>query len=366
MSAFLARCGALEVIVTERSRGAAEFELIDRIRARAGQRDDVILGIGDDAAVLQVPAGKQLVVATDTLNAGVHFPIDTAPADIGWKALAVNLSDLAAMGAQPAWCTLSLSLPHADPAWLDAFLDGFLGLTALHHIALVGGDTTRGPLSIGVTVHGFVAPGRVLRRDAAQVGDEVWVSGTLGDAAGALALLLALQAGGGPGENVSFPADAAATASPQPFSREPERALQALRPRLDRPTPRVATGLALVGLAHAAIDLSDGLLADLGHICRASAVAAELQLDALPASPALRAAFEASRRHALQTAGGDDYELCFTAPVPARAAIERVARDTGVALTRIGRIVAGDGVGVLDGHGDRWQPARAGYVHFGD
>ncbi|MBW3550458.1 MAG: thiamine-phosphate kinase, partial [Proteobacteria bacterium] len=163
-----------------------EFELIDRIRRRALQRSDVILGIGDDAAVLQVPLGKHLVAATDTLNAGVHFPEATAPADIGWKALAVNLSDLAAMGAEPAWCTLSLSLPSSDAAWLDGFLDGFLELAEQHRVALVGGDTTRGPLSICVTAHGLVEPGRALRRDGARPGDDVWVSGTLGDAAAAL------------------------------------------------------------------------------------------------------------------------------------------------------------------------------------
>src|SRR5690606_18031178 len=146
---------------------------------------DVVLGIGDDAALLRVPPGQWLVVATDTLNAGVHFPLDTAPADIGWKALAVNLSDVAAMGAAPAWCTLSLSLPEGDTAWVDAFLDGFLELAALHKVALVGGDTTRGPLSVCVTVHGLVGEGAALRRDGARAGDDVWVSGTLGDAAGA-------------------------------------------------------------------------------------------------------------------------------------------------------------------------------------
>jgi thiamine-monophosphate kinase len=348
--AFVARCRALEDIVTDSSRGVAEFDLIDRIRARVPQRGDVILGIGDDAALLQVPVGKQLAIATDTLNAGVHFPRDTAPADIGWKALAVNLSDLAAMGAQPAWCTLSLSLPAADADWVDGFLDGFLGLASRHDVALVGGDTTRGPLSIGVTVHGFVDPGHSLRRGAAKVGDEVWVSGTLGDAAGALRLLLPLPAA------IQTPAQ----------TELPAAILHALRLRLDRPTPRVATGLALVGVAHAAIDLSDGLLADLAHVCRASAVAAELQLEALPASPALRDAFAPAQRHALQAAGGDDYELCFTAPATARAAIDAIARDTGVALTRIGAIVAGEGIRVFDDRGDLWQPARSGYVHFAD
>jgi thiamine-monophosphate kinase len=153
----------------------SEFDLIARIRARVALRDDVVLGIGDDAALLQVPAGQQLVIAMDTLNAGVHFPEDTAPADIGWKALAVNLSDLAAMGAEPAWCTLSLSMPAADVAFLDGFLDGFLALARQHDVALIGGDTTRGPLSICVTVHGFVEAGTALRRDAARVGDDIWV-----------------------------------------------------------------------------------------------------------------------------------------------------------------------------------------------
>ncbi|NLA69341.1 MAG: thiamine-phosphate kinase, partial [Gammaproteobacteria bacterium] len=165
----------------------AEFELIDLVRGRAAHpRDDVVLGIGDDAAVLQPPPGMQLVVAMDTLNDGVHFPAGTDAAHVGWKALAVNLSDLAAMGAEPAWCTLSLSLPDGDPAWVQGFLDGFLSLAALHRVALVGGDTTRGPLSVSVTVHGLVDPGRALRRDGARVGDAVWVSGTLGGAAAAL------------------------------------------------------------------------------------------------------------------------------------------------------------------------------------
>jgi thiamine-monophosphate kinase len=314
---------------------SGEFQLIDRIRARATTRDDVVLGIGDDAAVLQVPPGKQLVVATDTLNTGVHFPADTLPVDIGWKALAVNLSDLAAMGAEPAWCTLSLSLPHGDAAWVDAFLDGFLALASPHRVALVGGDTTRGPLSVCVTVHGFVDPGRALRRDAAQVGDDVWVSGTLGDAAAALAQWRS-----------------GATIEPS------------LRARLDRPTPRVAAGLALAGVAHACVDLSDGLLADLGHICRASGVGAQVELAALPTSGALRNAFEGSARHSLQATVGDDYELCFTAPSQARIAIDRVAVDTDTALTRIGRIVAGDGVQALTDDGRPWVPGHEGFVHF--
>ena len=176
-----------------------EFDLIARIRQRAAARGDVVLGIGDDCALLLPPPGMQLAVTMDALNVGVHFPPETAPADIGWKALAVNLSDLAAMGAQPAWGTLSLSLPQGDPGFVDAFFDGFFALAAQHGFALVGGDTTRGPLSIAITAHGLVEPGQALRRDGARVGDEVWVSGTLGDAAGALRQWQEGKGGGGGG-----------------------------------------------------------------------------------------------------------------------------------------------------------------------
>ncbi|MDQ2703004.1 MAG: thiamine-phosphate kinase [Pseudomonadota bacterium] len=313
-----------------------EFALIERIRRRAGARCDVVLGIGDDAALLRVPTGKLLAVATDTLNADIHFPGDTAAADIGWKSLAVNLSDLAAMGAQPAWATLSLSLPHADEAWLDGFLDGFLDLAAQHDVALVGGDTTRGPLSVCVTVHGFVDGAAALRRDGAREGDDVWASGTLGDAAAAL---VQWRAGGG-------------------SDRE-------LRARLDRPAPRVALGCALAGVAHAAIDLSDGLLADLGHVCAASGVGAEVDLATLPASPMLRERFDEAARATLQSTGGDDYELCFTAPAARRDAVAALARDLGIEVTRVGRIVAGAGVRASSGDGRAWEPGRTGYTHFG-
>lgn len=321
----------------------AEFDLIARIRARAGGRDDVVLGIGDDAALLAPPPGRQLVVAMDMLNEGVHFPQGTTPADLGWKALAVNLSDLAAMGAEPAWCTLALSLPCADAAWIDAFLDGFRGLAARHGVALVGGDTTRGPLSACVTVHGFVAPGTALRRDAARIGDDVWVSGTLGDAAAALSRLSADDA---------------------PPGSEAAHASAALRTRLDRPTPRVELGRALVGVARACIDVSDGLLADLGHVCRASGVGARLDLATLPASIALRALFDAASRAPLQCAGGDDYELCFTAPEAARDNVLHAAQMARTPVTRIGRVVEGEGVVVVDASGMPWQPPRVGYVHF--
>lgn len=307
-----------------------EFDLIARIRARAALRGDVVLGIGDDCALLAPPPGMQLAVTMDTLNAGVHFPPETAPADIGWKALAVSLSDLAAMGADPAWCTLSLSLPEASEDFIDGFSDGFLSLAQQHDVALIGGDTTRGPLSISVTAHGLIEPDSALRRAGAQVGDAIWVSGTLGDAAGALRQW---QQGG-----VMPPT---------------------LRDRLDRPTPRVALGRALRGVASSCIDISDGLLADLSHICRASGVAAQLDAQALPSSEALRQAFDTATRLALQASGGDDYELCFTAPAAQRDVLHALSQTLNLPLTHIGEIVTGTGVccaGV--------DVAAAGYQHF--
>jgi len=317
-----------------------EFDLIARIRARAAGRADVLLGIGDDAALLQPPPGLALAVTMDTLNAGVHFPVDTAAWDVGWKALAVNLSDLAAMGAEPAWCTLSLSLPKADMAWLDGFLDGFLSLANEHRLALIGGDTTHGPLSISITAHGLVAPYTALRRDGARAGDDIWVTGTLGDAAAALAC----------------------------WQREVTCA-PALRARLGRPSPRVAAGRALVGLAHAAIDLSDGLAADLQHLCRASAVAARVWLPQLPTSPELSAlAVDPRTRWHWQVSGGDDYELCFTAPPDQREVLSARLAATGVPITRIGCIDAEPvaQVRLLDEQHALWQPERAGFVHFQD
>lgn len=377
-----------------------EFALIDRLRARVAARHaaaaaGVLLGIGDDAALLAPPpAGPDgrplaLAVSADTLNAGVHFPHATAPSAIGHKALAVNLSDLAAMGAAPAWCTLALSLPDGDAAWLDGFLDGFLALADAHGVALAGGDTTRGPLSITLTIAGHVPAGTALRRDGARAGDAVWVTGTLGDAAAGLALALALGDAG--------PADAAAAAVPAAAGGD--AALGAadaafLRGRLDRPTPRVAAGLALRGLASAALDLSDGLLADLGHLLAASGVGAELDADALPFSPALAAyvaarvqareraladgaagaaaaappsaqAAAAALRRGLQLAGGDDYELCFTAPAGADAAVRDALASTGVTATRVGRIVEAPGLRLRDADGRALAPpARAGWDHF--
>ncbi|MDO5506265.1 MAG: thiamine-phosphate kinase [Pseudoxanthomonas suwonensis] len=313
----------------------AEFDLIRRIQQRSGD-GALLLGIGDDAALIEPPPGQVLAVTSDTLNIGVHFPHDARPADIGWKALAVNLSDLAAMGATPAFCTVALSLPQADRAWLDGFLDGFLELAIRHGVVLAGGDTTRGPLSITVTAHGWVPAGQALRRDGARIGDDVWVTGTLGDATAALAQL---EAGG--------VADAA------------------LRARLDRPTPRIEAGLALRALAHACIDLSDGLLQDIGHVCRASGTAAEIALDALPASTAFLDRSTAETRHGEQATGGDDYELCFTAAPASEDAIHALAASLPLRITRVGSIVEGEGVLALLADGTPWQPPRSGYAHFG-
>ncbi|KAF1686047.1 thiamine-phosphate kinase [Pseudoxanthomonas broegbernensis] len=364
----------------------AEFDLVElirqRTRPRAGARGDIVLGIGDDAALLRMPAGHELVVTADTLNDGVHFPTGTAAADVGWKALAANLSDLASMGARPAWCTLSLSLPEADAAWVEAFLDGFLELAGAHGIALVGGDTTRGPLSIAVTAMGLVESGAALRRDRARAGDDVWVTGTLGDAAGALVLggylppppaaapdpagaahaisvIEATHAAAVPEAAGSMPPGQPATPSP----RAGREAAACLAARLARPTPRVEAGCRLLGLAHACVDVSDGLLADLGHLCERSGVGAELEIAALPASAALRAAF-GERRHALQLAGGDDYELCFTAPPSLRDAVLLALEQAGTEGARIGRVVPGAGVRARSEDGHAWLPPRTGYVHF--
>jgi len=317
----------------------AEFSLIERIAARTRARADVVLGIGDDAALLQPGAGEQLVVTADTLNSGVHFPAETPAYDIGWKTLAVNLSDLASMGARPSWCVLALSLPAADPAWVDAFADGFFALADAHDIVLIGGDTTRGPLSLSVTAMGQVAAGSALRRDGAQVGDDVWVSGTLGDAA------VALRAWQGGTLDVRTAAE--------------DAQVEALRLRLARPTPRIELGRALQGVAHAAVDISDGLLADLGHICERSAVGARLDPDRLPVSAAARARVGLAHAREAALRGGDDYELCFTAAAAQRGAIEAVAQRLALPLTRIGEVVKGQGVATGSD-----TPGPQGYEHF--
>lgn len=316
-----------------------EFRLIDRIRERTALvREDVRLGIGDDAALLQVPDGQILAAAIDTLVEGVHFPPGTAAQDIGWKALAVNLSDLAAMGAAPAWALLALTLPSAEVAFVDGLADGFARLAQAHGVALVGGDTTRGPLSVSVAVHGFVPSGQALIRAGACPGDAVLVTGTLGDAAGGLRL----AQGAAPLE----PADAHH---------------RFLLERLNRPTPRVRAGLALRSWASACIDVSDGLLADLGHLCAASGAGAELDAHDLPLSAPLCASFGETAARGFALSGGDDYELCFTVPAARVAEVRAALAAFGCATTRIGRIVEQPGVRV---HGAAVDPATRGWDHF--
>ncbi len=315
-----------------------EFDLIRQFFSDMDQAPDVLLGVGDDAAIVQPPAGEVLLLSTDTLVAGRHFPLETAAYDIGWKALAVNLSDLAAMGARPRWCLLALTLPEANTDFVAEFARGFKALAVQAGIALVGGDTTRGPLSITVTVMGSAPQGAALCRHGAQVGDLVYVSGTLGDAA----LGLALQQG------CELLADQALIS-------------HAVH-RLNRPEPRLALGLALRGLASSALDISDGLAQDLGHILRRSQLGAELALECLPLSPAVQ---QYSRAQALEwaLAGGDDYELCFTLPPMHREEVQARAQALGLAISSIGCVVAEPGLRLQD-QGRPVVLAHSGFQHF--
>jgi len=319
----------------------AEFELIQRYFASAsGTADDVVLGIGDDAALLQVPEGKQLVVTVDTLIEGVHFPPQTAAADIGWKALAVNLSDLAAMGAQPAWFTLALTLPVAAPDWLAAFSQGMFTLARQYGVMLVGGDTTRGPLSVTIQAMGWVEAGSALQRGGAQVEDGIYLTGTLGDAALGLAIVQG---------RLSLPA-----------------ALQhALLLRLNRPEPRIAEGRLLRGMAHCAIDVSDGLLADLQHMLATAKLGARLQLDQLPLSDAARQAVAGDPALLkLLLCGGDDYELCCcVSPQDVDRLMQQAAADD-LRFTRIGTVESETGLRCFDGNMQRLLQQEQGYQHF--
>jgi len=319
---------------------ASEFDLIARHFTRPAAPGQ--LGVGDDCALFTVPAGCQVATSTDLLLEGRHFFPDVDPAALGHKSLAVNLSDLAAMGARPLGCLLGLALPRADEAWIAPFARGFHDLAQAWQCPLIGGDTTRsgaGGLAISVTVFGAVNPDKVLRRDAAQPGDEVWVSGALGAADVAYRLL-----------DGQLPADAAR--------------LAAARAALEWPQPRVALGLALAGVARAAIDLSDGLLQDLGHILAASRVGAELRYADLPAAPVLDGLDEPVRRRAL-LGGGDVYELCFTAAPADHARVRAAAAQAGVPVAAVGRIVAGVGLAVLDAAGRPLPELPGGFDHFG-
>jgi thiamine-monophosphate kinase len=321
----------------------SEFELIRRYFVR-GERDAPGPGrgaspIGDDCALVAAPAGLALAITTDTLSEGTHFLPGTDARGLGHKALAVNLSDLAAMGADPRWFLLALALPDADEAWLAAFAAGMFALADAHRIELVGGDTTRGPRTITITAIGTLPPGYALRRDAALAGEDLWLSGATGEAALGLAHLRG---------RVKLPADLAA---------------QCVQ-RLEVPEPRVALGRRLRGVAGAAIDVSDGLLADVGHIAEQSKVAAEIDYEALPKAPALAACPDHALAADCLLGGGDDYELAFTAPAAKRAEVEGAGRAAGVAVTRIGRIVVGPTeVRVLAG-GKPLAAAHRGFDHF--
>jgi thiamine-monophosphate kinase len=316
----------------------SEFDLIARYFTRPAVPGVAVLGIGDDCALLQPKPGMQLAISSDMLVEGRHFFPAADALALGHKCLAVNLSDLAAMGALPLAFTLALALPAAQDAWLEPFSRGLLALADLHNCELIGGDTTKGPLTISITIFGEVPAGAALRRDAAKVGDDIWVSGTLGDARLALA-----------GYRNELTLDAADQ--------------QAAGERMHRPTPRIALGLALRGIAHAAIDISDGLSGDLGHILKRSGLGAVLDVDALPAGPVLQRQPQALQRR-FTLAGGDDYELCFTAPADQHDAVLCAAATAGIQVTRVGSIERATGLRFRDRDGAALNIAVSSFDHF--
>jgi thiamine-monophosphate kinase len=319
----------------------SEFDLIERYftpSSRSGRSSRADLGIGDDCALVTPSAGNQLAISSDMLVAGRHFFENVDPAALGYKSLAVNLSDLAAMGAAPLAFTLALALPTASEAWLEGFSRGLFRAADEYGCELIGGDTTRGPLTISITIFGEVTFGKALRRDAAEVGDDLWVSGSLGDAAAGLNALRGVLALPGPLRELAIS-------------------------RLETPTPRVGFGIALRDIANAAIDVSDGLLGDLGHILKRSGVGALVEVALLPLGPTLQ---DQPDSVAIPFAlnGGDDYELCFTAPVDRRDAVIAAAFKCGCAATRIGHITAQPGLVVLDRNGDHIATPPHSFDHF--
>lgn len=319
-----------------------EFDLIARHFTRA--TPGAVLGVGDDCALLAPTPGMQLAVSSDMLLEGRHFSPQDSPTGIGHKSLAVNLSDLAAMGATPRWATLSIALPEANDAWLTAFARGFFRMADLHGIELVGGDTTRGALTISITAIGEVPPGQALRRDGAQPDDDVWVSGVIGSAA----LALAYRQG-------------------HLFMEQVDAAK--VLPALYLPTPRVGLGIALRGIASSMIDISDGLLGDLGHILQrsqvgAAPIGARLEFASLPTLPVVQGYLHEKVARDCVLAGGDDYELCFTAPAAKRDAVIAAAEGAGVMVARIGHITAESGLTVVDADGLPMPFDHTGYDHF--
>lgn len=317
--------------------GADEFGLIDRLCQRIPvlQSDGGSLGPGDDAAVLNIPSGQQVVITSDTLNAGVHFLPGTAPPDIGYKSLAVNLSDLAAMGAQPRWISLNLSLPKDSDAgaWVDDFATGMAELAVEHDVRLIGGDLTSGPLSISITAFGLTPLASVVTRSGAQAGDGVFVTGHVGMAAAVLSLI-----------------------------RQGGTVPEAWRQRLLRPQPRVAAGLALRGIATGMIDISDGLLADLGHILQASGFGAVIERDRIPVNETLRQYSEFDWQWPLS--GGDDYELCFTAPPAASGQLAQLSNELDLPMTRIGEMTIERELVCLDEQDQPVTVTQTGWRHF--
>lgn len=317
-----------------------EFDLIARYFSRPVRR--AVLGVGDDCALVAPTPGQQLAISSDMLVEGRHFLSTVAPDALGHKALAVNLSDLAACGAAPLAFTLALALPWVDEAFLAGFSAGLYGLAEHHGIELVGGDTTAGPLTVCITVFGETEPGMALRRDGARVDDELWVSHAPGGGLGDARLALEVFRG-----RIALPAD--------DFVRA--------RRAMERPEPRVALGLALRGVAHSAIDLSDGLVGDLGHVLERSRVGARLQLVALPRSPVL-AAQPAELQRLCLLHGGDDYELLFSAAPDRRDAVQRAAREAGVAVSCIGAIEAEPGLRLVEPDGRVGRATGGGFDHF--
>jgi thiamine-monophosphate kinase len=311
-----------------------EFSLIRHYFAtQTTQRSDVTLGIGDDGAIIDIPSGYQLVITTDTLVAGVHFPVNTQPTDIGHKALAVNLSDLAAMGATPAWVTLALTMPSADRLWIGHFCTGLFRLADAHQVALIGGDLTRGPLSITIQAMGLIPTNQALKRSGAKPGDLIYVTGTLGDAGYALNHL-----------NKSIDVS--------------------LIERLNKPAPRVEIGKKLRRIATAAIDISDGLCADLSHILAASQVGARVNVDLLPLSKELLKATDRASALSLALGAGDDYELCFTVSADQQENLARLLTNTDCNHSYIGTITAEPGLVLHYDNHSLFQGAIHGYQHF--
>ncbi len=351
-----------------------EFELIERYFVRGSARvpraggtdaggaaprpagatgtDRVLIGIGDDAAVID--ASGPLAIATDTLVAGTHFP-DRFPGDwVGYRVLAVNLSDLAAMGARPRWVTLALTLPDVDHVWLEGFSRGFFELANRHEVELVGGDLTRGPLAATVQIVGSVDRAAMLTRSGGRCGDAVYVTGTLGDAAAGLDSFRRRSSLSASGPDVGLK---------DRFAYCDDAARAWLENRFARPDARVAEGIALAPLANAAVDVSDGLINDLGHICARSNCGAIVDVDKVPLSAELRAACTPEQALAHALGGGDDHELCFTAPEDRSEAIQAELHSTGTKLTRIGRLVAGSGVACRR-DGESYEPPASGFAHF--